>query len=394
MDKFVVNGYHKYAEPLISKMVFMFKTIVTSNLQLTPPSIKDVSAIIGFEERNRDHLAQWETSIFSHLDHPLEEVVEKRLDNWIQECEEGKSIRFFIRPIADPKLIIGFCNYTQIFHGPFQACYLGYKIDHEYEGRGFMFEALEASIRYLFEASGIHRIMANYMPTNAKSAKLLSRLGFVTEGYAKNYLLINNRWEDHVLTALSLEQWQNKQASRESTARDKPFVQIYIAVSIDGYIARKDGGLDWLDRVGGFDEDYGFGQLMKSIDTVILGRKTYEVASTVPDPYPGKRIVVLSRSLDAIKPGVELYRGELPELINRLHKEGAKHVWVDGGSTISQFLSLELVDEMTLSVIPVVLGSGIPLFNVLNNEIPCRLISSESFRSGLVQLNYEIVKQT
>jgi ribosomal-protein-alanine N-acetyltransferase len=71
-----------------------------------------------------------------------------------------------------------------------------------------MFEALEASIKYVFEELGIHRIMANYMPINARSAKLLYRLGFIIEGYAKNYLLINDQWEDHILTALSIEQWQ------------------------------------------------------------------------------------------------------------------------------------------------------------------------------------------
>jgi dihydrofolate reductase/ribosomal protein S18 acetylase RimI-like enzyme len=170
-------------------------------------------------------------------------------------------------------------------------------------------------------------------------------------------------------------------------------VSIYIAVSIDGYIARRDGGLDWLDRVGGFDEDYGFQKLMESIDAVVLGRKTYEIASTVPDPYPGKKVIVLSKTLDSVKTGMELYKGDLNELSIKLQKEGVKHIWVDGGSTISQFLSLQLVDEMTLSVIPVILGSGIPLFHVLSKEIPCRLISSQSYRSGLVQLHYEIVKQ-
>lgn len=170
-------------------------------------------------------------------------------------------------------------------------------------------------------------------------------------------------------------------------------VSIYIAVSIDGYIARRDGGLDWLDRVGGFDEDYGFQKLMENIDAVVIGRKTYEVASTVPDPYPGKKVIVLSRTLDCVKAGMELYNGDLVELVTKLQKEGIKHIWVDGGSTISQFLSLLLVDKMTLSIIPVILGSGIPLFHVLSNEIPCRLISSQAYRSGLVQLHYEIVKQ-
>ena len=171
---------------------------------------------------------------------------------------------------------------------------------------------------------------------------------------------------------------------------DRPKISIYIATSIDGYIARKDGGLDWLDRVGGFDEDYGFQKLLNSIDALIIGRKTYEVATTVPDPYPGKRVVVLSNSLNSVRKDMELFRGDLIQLASQLHSEGIKHIWIDGGVTISQFLDLQMVDSMTLSVIPVILGSGIPLFNTIGKEHACHLISSQSYPSGLVQLNYEM----
>lgn len=175
--------------------------------------------------------------------------------------------------------------------------------------------------------------------------------------------------------------------------KQRPKISVYIALSIDGYIARKDDSLDWLDRVGGFDEDYGFQQMLTGIDALIIGRKTYEIASTVPDPYPGKRVIVLSNSLDSVKAGMELYKGDLAELAEKLYREGVKHIWVDGGSTISQFLDLQLVDEMTLSVIPIVLGSGLPLFHTIGKEIPCRLVSSQSYRSGLIQQHYEIIKQ-
>lgn len=168
---------------------------------------------------------------------------------------------------------------------------------------------------------------------------------------------------------------------------------VYIAVSIDGYIARRDGGLDWLDRVGGFGEDYGFHKLLASVDAVVLGRKTYEVAATVSDPYPGKRVIVLSHSLTAVKPGMELYKGDLALLVTQLEEQGIKHIWVDGGSTISQFLSTELVDTLTLSIIPIILGGGIPLFSMINKESACRLLSSQAYPSGLVQLKYEIIKQ-
>lgn len=176
-------------------------------------------------------------------------------------------------------------------------------------------------------------------------------------------------------------------------AMDRPKISIYIAISIDGYIARQDGGLDWLDRVGGFNEDYGFQKFLQSIDALIIGRKTYEVAVTVPDPYPGKRVIVLSNSLQSVRKDMELYRGEVSALLTKLHSEGVKHIWVDGGATISQFLSSKAVDTMTLSVIPTILGSGIPLFHTMNTEISWRVISSQAYPSGLVQLKYEITKE-
>lgn len=198
----------------------MINILTTKNLILSLPSQDDLSAIKDFEDRNHNHLKKWE-STNSASTQPVHEEIQKRLENWIKECEEGKSVRFFIRPKDDSKKIIGFCNFTQIFHGAFQACYLGYKIDYEYEGKGLMFEALEASIKYVFKDLKIHRIMANYMPINIKSAKLLYRLGFIIEGYAKNYLQINGQWEDHILTSLSIEQWQNIQNTKAFTINSK-----------------------------------------------------------------------------------------------------------------------------------------------------------------------------
>lgn len=175
--------------------------------------------------------------------------------------------------------------------------------------------------------------------------------------------------------------------------KSRPKISIYIAASIDGYIARTDNSLDWMDCVGGYDEDYGFKKHLNSVDGLIIGRKTYEVATTVPDPYPGKHVVVLSKSLDSVREGMELYKGDLLALVNKLQSQGIKHIWVDGGVTISQFLSLHMVDTMTISVIPKILGSGIPLFNVINKEIPCKVISSKSYPSGLVQMQYEIIPE-
>lgn len=171
----------------------------------------------------------------------------------------------------------------------------------------------------------------------------------------------------------------------------KPQITVYIALSIDGYIARKDDSLDWLDRVGHGEEDYGFKKHLQSIDAVIMGRNTYGIASPVQEwPYTGKRTIVLSRTLSSVREGVELYQGDLTALIDQLGNEGIKHIWVDGGETISQFLHLNLVDRMVLSIIPIMLGEGKSLFHPFKNELPCKLISSQSYPSGLVQMEYTI----
>jgi ribosomal-protein-alanine N-acetyltransferase len=102
---------------------------------------------------------------------------------------------------------IGFCNFSQIFRGPFQVCYLRYQLSGAHEGKGLMSEAIQRAIKYIFEEQNLYRIMANYMPSNTRSAKLLQNLGFVIEGMAKNYLLINGQRKNHVLTSLTNHQW-------------------------------------------------------------------------------------------------------------------------------------------------------------------------------------------
>lgn len=165
----------------------------------------------------------------------------------------------------------------------------------------------------------------------------------------------------------------------------------YIAMSIDGYIARKDGGLDWLEYGHTGDEDYGFKKFMNGIDALILGRNTYEVVSGFDKwPYGGKRVIILSYTLNKVRKEAELFCGQLHDLASTLFHEGIKHVWVDGGITVSKFLEAGLVDDITISIIAVVLGSGIPLFRTINRENQCRLTSTQSYPSGLVQLKYQI----
>ncbi len=149
-----------------------------------------------------------------------------------------------------------------------------------------------------------------------------------------------------------------------SLKKERPRISVYIAMSIDGYIARKDGSLDWLEYGHTGDEDYGFKKFINSVDVLVLGRHTYEVVSAFSKwPYEGKRVIVLSNRLKSVREEAELFNGRIEDLVFMLHSEGTNHVWVDGGITASKFLEADLVDEVTISIIAVFLGSGVPLFN-------------------------------
>ena len=123
----------------------------------------------------------------------------KNIENWIELEEAPTQKKFLI--VGPDHTIIGDITYSNIVMGPLRACYLGYKLDGAYEGRGIMSRALDLANTYMFTEIGLNRIMANYRPENVKSAALLKRLGFRIEGYAKNYLRLDGDWRDHVLTA-------------------------------------------------------------------------------------------------------------------------------------------------------------------------------------------------
>jgi [ribosomal protein S5]-alanine N-acetyltransferase len=178
-------------------------TLTTSRLILRIPTENDSLELQAFEERNMSRLSPWRsTTAELNLDHKTQ------IMKWNEEFKENRAIRFFIFLQEHPEgEIIGLCNFSQIFRGPFQACYLGYQIDAAHEGKGLMPEAVKRAIQYMFEDQKIHRIMANYMPSNVRSARLLQKLGFIIEGRAEKYLLINGKWEDHTLTSLTNQNW-------------------------------------------------------------------------------------------------------------------------------------------------------------------------------------------
>ena len=152
-----------------------------------------------FYARNQRHLAPW--SPIRTTEYFSSEQIRRRLEIQASAYEAGLAMHFALLTL-DGQLMIGACNFSGIIRGAFQACYLGYHIDEAHQGQGLMQEGLEAGIGYMFDVQNLHRIMANYIPGNERSARLLERLGFEREGYAKAYLNIAGRWQDHVLTAL------------------------------------------------------------------------------------------------------------------------------------------------------------------------------------------------
>jgi len=171
---------------------------------------------------------------------------------------------------------------------------------------------------------------------------------------------------------------------------------VFVGTSVDGFIARPDGGLDFLPADGG--EPHGFEELLASVDAIVMGRKTFETVLGFggPWPYGAKRVVVLSSrpvDLSSIRGGVvEQMSGPPDEIVARLHASGARHLYVDGGLTIQAFLRAGLVDRLVVTRVPVLIGQGIPLFGPLPGDIRLHHVATRSFPSGLVQSEYACVR--
>jgi ribosomal-protein-alanine N-acetyltransferase len=172
--------------------------INTARTLLAIPGLDDAALMLDYCVKNQRHMANWE---------PLREHNYYTLPYWQglltrshKLCIRGTELRFAIFNKSRTE-VIGVCHFSGISRGAFQACYLGYSVAEKHQGQGYMFEALSAAIDYVFHQQGLHRIMANYMPENQRSAQLLARLGFATEGLAKSYLKIAGVWQDHVLSA-------------------------------------------------------------------------------------------------------------------------------------------------------------------------------------------------
>jgi dihydrofolate reductase len=172
-------------------------------------------------------------------------------------------------------------------------------------------------------------------------------------------------------------------------------VTVFVGMSVDGFLARPDDTFDFLDIGGGMP--HGFEEFMKTVDAIVMGRRTYAVVQPQkPWPY-GKRtrvVVLSSGEVEAPVSGgtIEKMSGEPAEIIAKLATTGAHHLYVDGGITIRRFLRAGLVDRMVLTRVPVLIGQGIPLFGSLDKDVLLKHIATREYGSGLVQSEYEVVR--
>ena len=172
----------------------------------------------------------------------------------------------------------------------------------------------------------------------------------------------------------------------------RPRCSAYLAVSIDGYISGRDDDLDWLQRVQQPGEDYGYGDFMTGVDTVIMGRRTWDVVSGFEEyPFPQHRLIVLTNGVQAPRAGVTFLCGPLGPLLEQLHEEGTRRIYVDGGQTIRSFLDAGFLDEITISYVPVLLGAGVRLFETGHDERTLVHRSTRTYASGLVQVSWSVV---
>ncbi len=169
---------------------------------------------------------------------------------------------------------------------------------------------------------------------------------------------------------------------------------VFIGTSLDGFIARSNGDLDFLPPGGG--EEHGYEAFMATVDTLVIGRNTYDTVLTFEEwPYGNKRVIVLStRPIDlpsARGALVERMAGSPPDIVARLAARGARHLYVDGGITIQRFLEEGLINRLIITRVPVLIGAGIPLFGALPRDIRLHHVATHQYQSGLVKSEYTVV---
>lgn len=180
-----------------------------------------------------------------------------------------------------------------------------------------------------------------------------------------------------------------------------PTCSVFIATSLDGYIARPDGAIDWLERLNGTvpaGEDCGYARFMASVDALVMGRASFDTVRGFPTwPYGDKPVYVLSASMPQLPAGtpptvtlLNAASADPAEVLRTAAAAGHRRLYIDGGRTIQSFLAAGLIDELTVTTVPVLLGAGIRLFGALPADVPLRLLSSQAYPFGFVQSRYAV----
>jgi dihydrofolate reductase len=170
---------------------------------------------------------------------------------------------------------------------------------------------------------------------------------------------------------------------------------VFIGTSVDGFIARPSGALDFLPEGGG--EPHGYHEFFASVDALVIGRKTFETVLAFPEwPYGDKRVIVLSsQTLDLSKvPAgrVEQMQGSPRDIFSQLERRGIRHIYVDGGVTVQGFLREGLIQRLIITRVPVLIGQGVPLFGALPKDVQLEHVRTQHYRSGLVQTEYRVLR--
>lgn len=172
---------------------------------------------------------------------------------------------------------------------------------------------------------------------------------------------------------------------------------VFVGTSVDGFIARSNGDLDFLPQGGG--EPHGYSEFIATVDVIVFGRKTFETVLGFPEwPYGNTPVVVLSsRPLDfSTLQGarVEQMSGSPQDIVAQLSTRGFQHAYIDGGVTIQRFLRAGLIQRLTVTRVPVLIGDGIPLFAGLPQDVKLRHVRTQQYASGLVKTEYEVLSDS
>jgi dihydrofolate reductase len=269
---------------------------------------------------------------------------------------------------ADNKMIGDLCIMGE--PNPRGEIEIGYGTYNEFQRKGYMSEIVGGIIEWTKTQTWVKSITASTDKTNLASFKVLQNNGFVKIS------------ENETTFTWKLQLCQRK-------------LILYIATSLDGYIAMPNDDLGFLSMVDQEDQDYGYEEFVKTVDTVILGRKTYDkvISMGIDFPYGDKEVYIITRTPKQDVGSIKYYSGDLKALVSRLKSKEGKNIFCDGGSDIvNELLKEDLIDEFIISIIPIIVGNGTKLFKDGRPIQKLALISVKSFDKGLAQLHYHRIK--